>query len=111
MHTSTSRLPAHAFARDSTDPFFAPVTPLTKVHTTALLCLLLCLTYRVQGKAKYLSMVAGGSGVTPCFDVAREVLHNPTDNTRVSLVYANKHEEDIWLRKVCWLRLLIHPLA
>jgi nitrate reductase (NAD(P)H) len=29
---------------------------------------------RVQGKAKYLSMVAGGSGVTPCFDVAREVL-------------------------------------
>jgi NAD(P)H-flavin reductase len=45
-------------------------------------------------------MIAGGSGVTPCYDVAREVLHDPTDNTRMSLVYANKHEEDIWLRKV-----------
>lgn len=55
---------------------------------------------RVQGKAKYLSMIAGGSGVTPCYDVAREVLQDPSDNTRMSLVYANKHEEDIWLRQV-----------
>lgn len=45
-------------------------------------------------------MIAGGSGVTPCYDVAREVLQDPADNTRMSLVYANKHEEDIWLRKV-----------
>jgi ferredoxin-NADP reductase len=29
---------------------------------------------RAKGKARYLSMVAGGSGVTPCFDVIREVL-------------------------------------
>ena len=29
------------------------------------------------------------------------VLQDPNDNTRMSLVYANKHEEDIWLRKVC----------
>lgn len=45
-------------------------------------------------------MIAGGSGVTPCYDVAREVLQDPSDNTRMSLVYANKHEEDIWLRQV-----------
>lgn len=65
-------------------------------------CFLLCVKHlpRVSGKARYLSMVAGGSGITPCYDVAREVLHDPSDNTRISLVYANKHEEDIWLRKV-----------
>lgn len=47
-----------------------------------------------------MSMVAGGSGITPCYDVAREVLQDPTDSTRMSLVYANKHVEDIWLREV-----------
>lgn len=63
-------------------------------------CTCPCCSNRVQGKARYLSMVAGGSGITPCWDVAREVLQDPTDNTRISLVYANKHEEDIWLREV-----------
>eukprot|EP00878_Enallax_costatus_P028734 GHUV01031071.1.p1 GENE.GHUV01031071.1~~GHUV01031071.1.p1 ORF type:complete len:203 (+),score=81.82 GHUV01031071.1:1108-1716(+) len=46
-----------------------------------------------------MSMVAGGSGVTPCYSVLREVLRNPDDHARCSLIYANKHEEDIWLRE------------
>lgn len=54
---------------------------------------------RVQGKARYMSMVAGGSGITPCYSVLKEVLRNPDDHTRCSLIYANKHEEDIWLRE------------
>ncbi|KAF8063693.1 hypothetical protein HT031_003548 [Scenedesmus sp. PABB004] len=55
---------------------------------------------RAPGVARYLSMVAGGSGVTPCYAVAREALADPADGTRLALIYANKHEEDIWLRDV-----------
>jgi hypothetical protein len=32
--------------------------------------------------------------------VLREVLRDATDTTRCSLIYANKHEEDIWLKQV-----------
>jgi nitrate reductase (NAD(P)H) len=51
-------------------------------------------------QARYLSMVAGGSGITPCYAVLREVLSDPQDDTRCALIYANKQESDIWLRKV-----------
>ena len=55
---------------------------------------------RQPGHAKYMSMIAGGSGITPCYAVLRSILADPEDNTRCALIYANKHEEDIWLRKV-----------
>ncbi|XP_047941423.1 NADH--cytochrome b5 reductase 1-like isoform X2 [Salvia hispanica] len=34
-------------------------------------------------------MIAGGSGITPIFQVARAVLENPSDKTKVYLIYAN----------------------
>ncbi|CAD0085024.1 unnamed protein product [Aureobasidium vineae] len=48
---------------------------------------------------KHLVLVAGGAGITPMFQALRSVLDNPEDKTRVSLVYANKTEADILMRK------------
>lgn len=53
---------------------------------------------RRAGHAHYLSFVAGGSGITPCYAVIREVLRSPSDPTRCALLYANKADEDVWLR-------------
>ena len=44
-------------------------------------------------------MVAGGSGITPMFQVASAILRNPWDATKVFLVYANVAERDILLRE------------
>lgn len=54
---------------------------------------------RRPGRAKWLSFVAGGSGITPCFAVIREALGEAGDETKCALLYANKREEDIWLRQ------------
>ena len=43
-------------------------------------------------------MIAGGSGITPMFQVAQGILRNPYDATNVFLIYANVAEEDILLR-------------
>ena len=44
-------------------------------------------------------MVAGGSGITPMFQVAAAILGNPWDATKIFLVYANVAEGDILLRE------------
>lgn len=49
-------------------------------------------------KYKEVGMIAGGSGITPMLQVADEVLSNPNDKTKMSLVFANVSEEDIILR-------------
>lgn len=45
-----------------------------------------------------LSMIAGGTGITPMYQILRSVLKNPDDKTRVNLIYANVNHEDILLR-------------
>ena len=44
-------------------------------------------------------MIAGGSGITPMYQVAQAILRDPHDATNISLIYANVAEEDILLRK------------
>ena len=44
-------------------------------------------------------MIAGGSGITPMFQVCQAILRNPYDSTKIWLVYANATEEDILLRE------------
>jgi cytochrome-b5 reductase len=48
---------------------------------------------------KHLVLVAGGAGITPIFQTLRSILDNPEDKTRVSLIYANKTESDILMKK------------
>ncbi|KAF7819225.1 NADH--cytochrome b5 reductase 1 [Senna tora] len=51
------------------------------------------------GEVRAFGMIAGGSGITPMFQVARAILENPTDRTNVHLIYANVTYEDILLKE------------
>jgi cytochrome-b5 reductase len=48
---------------------------------------------------KEMGMIAGGTGITPMLQIIRRVCEDPRDNTKITLVYANKTEEDILLKK------------
>ncbi|NP_001130241.1 ferric-chelate reductase (NADH)1 [Zea mays] len=50
------------------------------------------------GQVRAFGMLAGGSGITPMFQVARAILENLNDNTKVHLIYANVTYEDILLK-------------
>ena len=57
--------------------------------------------FLIKGKprnASKLAMLAGGTGITPMYQVLKAILNNPHDNTECSLIYANQTEESILLR-------------
>jgi cytochrome-b5 reductase len=47
---------------------------------------------------KAVGMIAGGTGITPMFQLIQEILSNPRDRTEIRLVYANRTPGDILLR-------------
>ncbi|GJJ08763.1 hypothetical protein Clacol_002982 [Clathrus columnatus] len=49
--------------------------------------------------SRELGMIAGGTGITPMLQIIRAVLKNPSDTTKLSLIYANVNFEDILLKK------------
>ncbi|GMY23542.1 NADH--cytochrome b5 reductase 1 [Fagus crenata] len=51
------------------------------------------------GHARALGMLAGGSGITPMFQLIRAILQNPKDKTNVHLIYANVMLDDILLKE------------
>jgi cytochrome-b5 reductase len=51
------------------------------------------------GLCKKIGMVAGGSGITPMFQVIRAVCEHDRDTTEITLIYANRTEQDILLRE------------
>jgi cytochrome-b5 reductase len=51
------------------------------------------------GMCKKIGMIAGGTGITPMYQLIRAICEHETDTTEISLVYANRTEEDILLRK------------
>ena len=44
-------------------------------------------------------MIAGGTGITPMYQVAKALLQDHEEYTTINLIYANVTEEDILLRK------------
>lgn len=44
-------------------------------------------------------MLAGGTGVTPMYQVANAILKNPTDNTKITLLFANVSADDILIEE------------
>ncbi|KAI5084299.1 hypothetical protein GOP47_0000468 [Adiantum capillus-veneris] len=57
--------------------------------------------YTAEGKPGFMSkcaMLAGGTGITPMYQLLRAILKNPEDKTEIYLVFANRTEEDIMLR-------------
>lgn len=56
------------------------------------------LDYKVN-EHKSMLFIAGGSGITPIYQLTRSILRNPEDKTKITLIYANNTEEDILLRR------------
>jgi len=57
--------------------------------------------FSVHGKQKFatkLAMFAGGTGITPIYQVMQAILKDPEDDTKMYVVYANHTEDDILLR-------------
>ncbi|KUI53175.1 NADH-cytochrome b5 reductase 1 [Cytospora mali] len=52
-----------------------------------------------RGLCKKIGMLAGGTGITPMFQVIRAICEDDRDTTEVSLIFANRTEADILLRE------------
>lgn len=52
-----------------------------------------------RGLCKKIGMIAGGTGITPMYQLIRAICEDITDTTEISLIYANRTEEDILLRQ------------
>lgn len=52
---------------------------------------------RKNQKVKKMSMIAGGTGLTPMYQVIKAILKNKEDNVQIKLLYANQSEDDILL--------------
>ncbi|RMD42662.1 hypothetical protein DV735_g2476, partial [Chaetothyriales sp. CBS 134920] len=50
-------------------------------------------------KHEHITLVAGGTGIAPMYQLIRSIFSNPEDKTKVSLVFGNIAEEDILLRE------------
>ncbi|VDL94993.1 unnamed protein product, partial [Schistocephalus solidus] len=48
--------------------------------------------------AKRISMICGGSGLTPMYQLIKAIIMSDTDTTKIALLYANKTEDDILLK-------------
>ncbi|PNY13671.1 nitrate reductase [Trifolium pratense] len=58
--------------------------------------------FLVHGEHKFankLTMLAGGTGITPIYQVVQAILKDPEDLTEMHVVYANRSEDDILLRE------------
>ena len=53
----------------------------------------------IQNEFESIGLIAGGTGITPMLQVAQRILENPSDSTKVSLIFANVTESDIILRE------------
>ena len=51
------------------------------------------------GKCSKITLIAGGTGLTPCYQVLAAVLRETQDSTQVRLLYANRSPEDILMRE------------
>lgn len=51
------------------------------------------------GMVESFGMIAGGTGITPMYQILTAILRDPEDKTKVSLVYANVTEDDILLKE------------
>lgn len=59
--------------------------------------------------AMRLALVAGGTGITPMYQLIRAALSDAGDETRIWLLYANRSEEDILLGAELEALAAVHP--
>lgn len=51
------------------------------------------------GCVSRLGMIAGGTGITPMYQIILAILENSKDKTKIDLIFGNVNEEDILLRE------------
>ena len=49
----------------------------------------------VKYNARKFGFIAGGSGITPCLQIIRDMIKRPNDRSEMWLLFANQTEEDI----------------
>lgn len=49
---------------------------------------------------KTISMVAGGSGLTPMLQIISTIIRNPSDQTEIRFIFANSEEKDILCQEI-----------
>jgi cytochrome-b5 reductase len=54
-------------------------------------------------------MIAGGTGITPMYQVAAAILKDPKDRTQISLLFGNLTAEDILIRQELEELAAAHP--
>ncbi|KAF5013592.1 hypothetical protein FDECE_397 [Fusarium decemcellulare] len=52
-----------------------------------------------ENKHEHIALIAGGTGITPMYQLTRAIFNNPNDKTKVTLIFGNVTEEDILLKK------------
>ncbi|KAK5781248.1 cytochrome-b5 reductase PWA37_004893 [Arxiozyma heterogenica] len=52
----------------------------------------------VPNSFERITLLGAGTGITPLFQLARHIVENPNDNTKVDLIYGNKTPNDILLK-------------
>jgi len=52
-----------------------------------------------ENKHSHVTLIAGGTGITPMYQLTRAIFSNPNDKTKVTLVFGNLTEDDILLKK------------
>lgn len=52
-----------------------------------------------ENKHSHIACIAGGTGITPMYQLCRAIFKNPNDKTKVTLVVGNVTEEDILLKQ------------
>jgi nitrate reductase (NAD(P)H) len=52
----------------------------------------------VEKHATHFNMISGGTGITPCMQIAAEILRHPSDPTKISLIFACREEGDLLMR-------------
>lgn len=52
-----------------------------------------------SGTKDHITMIAGGTGITPMWQMMEHMVKNPVDKTVVNLVYCNKTVDDILMRE------------
>ncbi|KAJ3026952.1 UNVERIFIED_CONTAM: NADH-cytochrome b5 reductase [Siphonaria sp. JEL0065] len=50
-----------------------------------------------KNMAEKIVMIAGGTGITPMYQLIKQILRDPNDKTNISLIYGSKTEADILL--------------
>ena len=47
----------------------------------------------------HIALIAGGAGITPCYQLTRGILTDPEERTRLALVFGNQADKDVLMKK------------